>query len=129
MSQLKEKGRVIRGWLGVSIQVVTPEHKEKFGLKTTEGALVGEVTRNGPAEKGGIKRGDVIVLFDGKKVREVHNLPVMVAETPVGKKVDITVIRKGMEQTLSVTIGELKEEPRITADAVPELEKDFGFSV
>ncbi len=129
MSQLKEKGRVVRGWLGVVIQTVTPEIKEKFGLKTAEGALVGEVTSGGPAEKGGLKRGDVIITFDGKKVETMNSLPPMVAETPIGKDAEIVVIREGKEKTLRVKIGELPEEPRVAATTMPEIEESLGLSV
>ena len=128
MSQLKDKGKVIRGWLGVVIQMITPEIKEKFGLKTQEGALVGEVTKGSPAEKGGLKRGDVIVSFDGKKVKEMIGLPPMVAATPVGKKVEIIAIREGKEERLTVKVGELKET-RVAAEAIPEIEESFGLSV
>lgn len=129
MSQLKEKGRVVRGWLGVSIQTITPEIKEKFGLKTTEGALIGEVNKDSPAEKGGLKMGDVIISFDGKKVKDMKKLPPIVAETPVGKKVEVTIIRKGKKKRLTVKVGELEEETRITAVTPPEVEEDFGLSV
>jgi len=129
MSQLKERGRVIRGWLGVVIQLITPEIKEKFGLKTTEGALIGEITKDSPAEKGGLERGDVIIRFDGKEVEEMNSLPPMVAETAIGKEVEIVVIRKGKEQRLTVKIGELKEEARIAATSIPEIEEAFGLSV
>jgi serine protease Do len=128
MPQLKEKGKVIRGWLGVSIQSVTPEIKEKFGLKTKDGALIGDVTKDSPAEKGGLKRGDLIINFDGKKVKEMNILPSMVAETPVGKKVEIIVIRKGKEKRLTVKVGELEEDTRVAA-AIPEIEENFGLSV
>ncbi len=129
MPQLKERGKVIRGWLGVSIQVVTQEIKEKFGLKTEEGALIGEVTKDSPADNGGLKRGDVIINFDDKKVKAMKSLPSMVAETPVGKKVEIIIIRKGKEKRLTVNIGELKEETRIAATTTPEIEESFGLSV
>ncbi len=128
MEQLKEKGKVVRGWLGVTIQTVTPEIREKFGLETAEGALVGEVVRNSPAERGGVERGDVIISFDGKKVREMNSLPPMVAETPVGKEVEMVVIRKGKEKKLMVTIDELKERPTL-AETTPEIEQMFGLSV
>jgi len=129
MPQLKERGKVIRGWLGVSIQVVTQEIKEKFGLKTEEGALIGEVTKDSPADKGGLKRGDVIISFDRKKVKAMNILPSMVAETPVGKKVEIIIIRKGKEKRLTVKIGELKEETKTAVAITPEIEKAFGLSV
>jgi len=128
MPQLKEKGKVIRGWLGVSIQVVTQEIKEKFGLKTEEGALVGEVTKGSPADKGGLKRGDAIISFDGKKVKAMKTLPAMVADTPVGKEVEIIVIRKGKEKRLTITVGELEEDTKMAA-TIPKIEEGFGLSV
>jgi len=128
MPQLKERGKVIRGWLGVSIQVVTQEIKEKFGLKSEEGALIGEVTKGSPADKGGLKRGDVIINFDGKKVKAMKILPAMVADTPVGKEVEILIIRKGKEKRLTIKIGELKEETRMAA-TIPGIEEGFGLSV
>jgi len=128
MPQLKERGKVIRGWLGVSIQIVTQEIKEKFDLKTKDGALIGEVTKDSPADKGGLKRGDVIISFDGKKVMAMKSLPAMVADTPVGKEVEILIIRKGKEKRLTIKIGELKEETRMAA-TIPEIEEGFGLSV
>jgi len=128
MPQLKERGKVIRGWLGVSIQEVTQEIKEQFGLKTEEGALIGEVTKDSPADKGGLKRGDVIINFDGKKVKAMSTLPAMVAETPVGKEVEILIIRKGKEKRLTITIGELEEDTRVAA-TIPKIEESFGLSV
>jgi serine protease Do len=128
MSQLKEKGRVVRGWLGVTIQTVTPEIKEKFGLKTAEGALVGEVTKDSPADRGGIERGDVIVSFDGKKVEDMNSLPPMVAAVP-DKEVEIRVIRKGIEKKLVLTTGQQKEEESAAAPATADIEESFGLSV
>jgi serine protease Do len=93
MTQLKEKGKVTRGWLGVTIQNVTPEIKEKLDLKTTEGALIAEVAKDSPAQRGGLERGDVIIRFDGKKVKEMSALPSMVAQTPVGKEVEVGGVR------------------------------------
>jgi len=128
MPQLKERGKVVRGWLGVTIQVVTQEIKEKFGLKTEEGALIGEVTKDSPADKGGLKRGDVIINFDGRKIKVMNSLPAMVAETPVDKEVEILIIRKGREKRLTITIGELEEDTRVAA-TIPKMEESFGLSV
>jgi len=129
MSQLKEKGKVTRGWLGVRIQNITPELKEKLELAKAEGALVTEVVKDSPAEKGGLQRGDVIIIFDGKKVKEMSALSPMVAQTPVGKKVEIVAIRKGKEKRFTVVIAELKEEAQAGAPFAPETEEAFGFSV
>ena len=128
MPQLKERGKVVRGELGVSIQSITPAIKEKFGLKTEEGALVAEVMKGSPADKGGLKMGDVIINFDGKKVKAMKTLPSIVADTPVGKEVEILIIRKGKEKRLTVKVRELKEETRMTT-TIPEIEEGFGLSV
>jgi serine protease Do len=114
------KGKVIRGWLGVMIQEVTPEISEKFDLKTEQGALVSQVTPGGPADKAGMERGDVIVSFDGKPIKEMHDLPSIVAATPVGKRVSVEVIRKGEKKTLEVEVGQMKEEAEQAAVAEEE---------
>jgi len=129
MSQLKDKGKVTRGWLGVTIQNVTPEIKEKFELTKAEGALVAEVAKDSPAEKAGLQRGDVIIRFDDKKVTEMSALPPIVAQTPVGKEVEIVAIRKGKEKRFTVVIAELKEEAPAGIPFAPETEEAFGFSV
>lgn len=109
LPQLK-KGKVIRGWLGVMIQKVTPDLKEKLKLRDEKGALVADVTEGGPADKAGIERGDVIVSFDGKEVKEMHDLPYLVASSPVGKTVAVEVMRQGQKKRLEVEIEELNEE-------------------
>ena len=126
LPQLK-KGKVVRGWLGVMIQKITPELKDKLHLKDEKGALVADVTEGGPAEKAGIKRGDVIVSFDGKEVNEMRDLPYMVASTPVGKTVTVEVVRNGQMKSLQVKIGELKEEKE--SQAVSQAEPDLGMTV
>jgi hypothetical protein len=94
-----------RSWLGVLIQEVTPELQKEFGLRTTEGAFVTEAVKEGPAERAGITKGDVIVGFDGKRIRKLRNLPVLVAATPVGEKVEVIVIRNGKEKQVTVELG------------------------
>ncbi|OGQ40353.1 MAG: hypothetical protein A3A85_01165, partial [Deltaproteobacteria bacterium RIFCSPLOWO2_01_FULL_42_9] len=93
--QLKEKGKVTRGWIGVSIQEVTPDLAQSFGLKDKQGALVSSVNKDEPADKGGIKAGDIIVEFDGKAITEVSDLPRTVATTAPGKTVKVKIIRDG----------------------------------
>jgi serine protease Do len=110
LPQLKERGSVTRGWLGVAIQQITPELAKTFGLKQANGALVSDVVDGSPAEKAGVKQGDVIVEFDGKKVKSSTDLPHIVASTVVGKEVAMKVIRDGAELPLQVKVGELKEE-------------------
>jgi len=110
MKDLIEKGKVIRGWLGVAIQPITPELAKQFQLKDERGSLVADVIEGSPAEKAGIMRGDVIIEYNGKKVDEPYYLRNMVASTPPNTEVEIKVIRNGQIETLWVTIGELPSE-------------------
>ncbi len=108
VAQLKEFGRTRRGWLGVRIQSVTPEIAEGLGLKNSDGALAASVTPDGPAAEAGLENGDVIVLFDGEPINDMRALPRVVADTEVGKAVDVVVVRRGEEMTFSVELGELE---------------------
>jgi serine protease Do len=112
IKQLKDKGRVIRGWIGVSIQTVTPEIMKHLNLKEPKGALIVEVIPRSPADRAGIKRGDVVVMFDGRKIERAGDLTRFVAETPVGKLVDVQVIRDRREINLKITVAELKDNRR-----------------
>ncbi len=103
--QLKEKGKVTRGWIGVSIQELTPDLAKSFGLKSTNGALVSSVSPGDPAALAGMKPGDIITSFDSKPVTDMNDLPRIVAVTPPGKTVPVTIIRDGKEMTLSVKVG------------------------
>src|SRR5215510_4361713 len=107
--QLQEKGHVTRGWLGVSIQEMTPELAKSFGLNENKGALVAEVLPGSPAEKAGIEQGDVIVEFDGKEVTESKGLPQIVASTPVGKSVAVKLWRNGKALERQVKVAEMAE--------------------
>jgi serine protease Do len=110
LPQLERTGEVTRGYLGVSIQPITPELAKGLNLKETKGALVANVTKGSPAETAGIKRGDVILSFNGKGVAEAGNLPALVAETPIDTSVPVRVLRNGSEQTLSVKVGRMPGE-------------------
>ena len=110
VAQLKQKGRVVRGWIGVSIQTVTPEIAKSFGLKEPRGALVGDVDPAGPAGQGGLRQGDIIVSFAGHQVKNANDLPRLVAETPVGKRVPVVVLRDGKEIQVTLKVEELTEE-------------------
>ncbi len=116
LKDLRERGTVTRGWLGVMIQKITPELAKSFGLSQSEGALVGDVIPDGPAAKGGVKRGDVIVMFDGQQVKDMEDLPKIVAATRPNSVVDVEVIRDGSRMTLSVSI-ELLEDSQETVVA------------
>jgi Do/DeqQ family serine protease len=105
VEQLISKGKVSRGWLGVSIQPVTEDIAASFGLKKAAGALVNEVVAGSPAAKAGIKQGDIIVAVDGKEVKEVSHLQRLVGELPAGKRVEVKVFREGKEIRLPLVIG------------------------
>lgn len=113
--QLKEFGHARRGWLGVKIQQVTPDIAESLGLKDASGAMVAGVTDGGPAEKAKLRGGDVILKFDGQDVREMHNLPRIVADTDVGKEVPVVVWRDGKEVTLQATLAERPSDEQLAA--------------
>ncbi|AJE04628.1 DegQ family serine endoprotease [Geobacter pickeringii] len=103
ITQLVGKGKVTRGWLGVTIQPVTEELAKEFGLKRPRGVLVSDILEGGPAAKGGIRQGDVILTFDGTEIKDAQHLQRVVADTPPGKKVPVTVSREGHEVKLTVT--------------------------
>ena len=109
-TQLKATGKVVRGMIGVMIQPVTQDLARQFKLDRAVGALVGQVTPGGPAEKAGIKAGDIITSFQGQPINQGSMLPALVAETPVGTKAQVGIWRDGREQTVTVTIGELPED-------------------
>jgi len=125
--QLQEKGHVTRGWLGVSIQEVTPELAKSFGLKEKKGALVAQVISGSPAEKAGIEQGDVIVEFNGKEVSDSKELPRIVASTPVGKAVTIKLSRDGKVLDRQVKVGEMEEKVEVAK--APSSHKPLGITV
>jgi serine protease Do len=109
VDQLRQFGELRRGWLGVRIQQVTDEIAESLNIKPARGALIAGVDDKGPAKPAGIEPGDVVVKFDGKDVKEPKDLSRVVADTAVGKEVDVVVIRKGQEETKKVTLGRLED--------------------
>src|SRR5207237_4306635 len=109
IDQLRQFGEMRRGWLGVRIQQVTDDIAESLGLKPARGALVAGIDDKGPAKPAGIEPGDVIVKFDGKDIKEMKDLPRIVADTPVGKDVPVVVVRKGKEETKLVKLGRLED--------------------
>jgi len=115
VDQLREYGETRRGWLGVKIQSVTEDIAESLGVSENTGALVASVSPGGPAEKAGIEAGDVIVTFDGKAITSMRTLPRVVAQTPIGKSVNVDVLRKGQRMSFSVEVGRLSEEGEASA--------------
>ncbi|MGY0218765.1 DegQ family serine endoprotease [Endozoicomonadaceae bacterium StTr2] len=110
IKQLKEKGHVSRGWLGVIVQEVNKNLAESFGLNKPKGALVAEVAAGGPAEKSGLETGDIIVEFNDREIHYSADLPVAVGNTKPGDKTDLVVVRNGREKTLKVEVGELPND-------------------
>lgn len=139
LPDLIKKGRVTRGWLGVTIQRVTPEIAQALGLEKNYGALVSDVASGSPAADAGIQAGDVIVEFAGEKIDDSSKLPAIVARTDVGKSVNVTVMRDKKRIPLKVKIGELKEEEAVATapesgnlgmtvqNMTPELAKTLGL--
>ena len=109
VAQLQEHGQTRRGWLGVFIQEITPEIAESFGLENENGALISSVHPDGPAEKSGLKAGDVVLSFNNKPITQMRNLPRIVAESEISKPLVMVVIRDGRKVELEVTLGVLEE--------------------
>jgi serine protease Do len=131
--QLKTKGRVSRGWLGVLIQEVTRDLADSFGMSKPSGALVARVLPDSPAEQAGIEVGDVILSFDGRDVAESTALPPIVGRTPVGTDATVKVLRSGKEKELKVRIGELPEEEQLASmpatPKAPKADRRLGLAV
>lgn len=115
IEQLREFGETRRGWLGVRIQPVTDDIAESLGMDEAMGALVAGVIEGGPVDDGTIQPGDVIVTFDGKDIEDMRDLPRIVAESPVGKAVDVEVVRKGEQETVQVTLGRLEDGEQLAS--------------
>ncbi|MDS7597490.1 Do family serine endopeptidase [Agrobacterium tumefaciens] len=122
VQQLIEFGETRRGWLGVRVQPVTDDVAASLGMETAKGALISGVVKGGPVENGPIEAGDVVLKFDGKDIQEMRDLPRIVAESPVGKEVDVVVLRDGKEQTVKVKLGQLQD----TADEKASAEDPQG---
>ncbi len=126
VDQLRQFGATRRGWLGVKIQSITDDLAEAYGVKENTGALVASVTPQSPAAKAGIQDGDVILKFDGKDVTSMRGLPRLVAQTPIGKDVDVELLRKGQRTSLKVAVGRLAEEDEPVKASAKESPKGKG---
>jgi serine protease Do len=133
IGQLRDNGKVERGWLGVQIQEMTPDIASSLGLKNDHGAMVADVNAKSPAAKAGVKQGDVILKYNGRDVDQVHDLPRLVAETPAGTEVPITVWRNGHEEQLQASVGHMpSDEQQASAEqgndqAGPEKSSALGL--
>ena len=129
LPSLHTAGFVTRGWVGVVIQQITPDLKEAMGLSDTKGALISRVDPNGPAQKAGIQRGDVIVRFGGDPIDEMEDLPRRVASTPPGETAEVVVVRGGKQKTFEVEVGTLKEGEQVAERPADEKPGAFGLRV
>lgn len=137
IDQLREFKEVRRGWLGVRIQQVSDEIAESLSIKPPRGALIAGIDDKGPAKPAGIEPGDVVVKFDGKDIKEMRDLPKIVAETPVGKDVEVLVIRKGKEEKKTVKLGRLEDTDKKVAavtkkddvEEKPAIKKALGLDL
>ena len=113
--QLRDEGYVTRGWLGVTVQALTKELADSFGLENTHGALVTEIIKDSPADEAGLQRGDVLLTYDGEPIAELNDLPRLVAGTAVDKVVKVKIFRDGQERVVKVKIGKMAEGERDVA--------------
>jgi serine protease Do len=127
--QLVNTGEVTRGYLGVSIQSVTPDLAKAMKLGERQGALVAEVVPGGPAAKAGIRQGDVIVGFNGESIKSSHDLPALVAKTPVGQEATVTLYRDGKSQKVPVTVSKLPSEQGTGEEATAEGQSQWGLQL
>ena len=129
MGQLREKGRVVRGWLGVGIQEVSKDLAEKLGLDKAEGVAVTKVFDGSPAAKAGLKAGDVITHYDSQAVHDPRELSRIVAGTKVGKAVEVKLVRQGKPQTLKVSVGEMEDQIAEVGGVEPQSKASLGMTV
>lgn len=127
LPDLKAKGKVTRGWLGVTVQDITEDIARGLNLKDQNGALISEVFKGDPADLVGIKTGDIIIEVKGKKIKDTHDLLITVAALQVGEKVTVKVLRDGQEKTFNVVVAERKDQPEFVSKE--EAKEDFGMVV
>lgn len=131
VSQLRDGGKVVRGWIGVYVQQISPEIAQSLNLKDDNGALVADITSGGPAEKAGLKRGDIIIELNGNKINEMPELPKLVASYAPGTKTKLKVLRGGKEKVLNIKLGELSEQGTQVSSRKPsnDIENNLGLIV
>jgi serine protease Do len=142
LPDLKAKGKVTRGWLGVSVQDISEDIAKSMKLKDRTGALISDVFKGDPADKAGLKSGDVVIEINGKPIKDTHELLVMIAGFHVGETVKIKIIRDGQEKSLSLTIAERTEKSEMASaqrtgeafgmsvqEITPEIAQQLGLSI
>lgn len=129
LNDLKSKGKVTRGWLGISVQDITEDIAANMGIKDREGALIADVVQGDPAEKAGLRSGDIILEIDGKKVHDTHELLRIVAGVTVGKTVAVKALRDGKVQDFRITVGERKDQELAAAGDRGKAGEFFGMSL
>jgi serine protease Do len=127
VDSLIKNGKVVRGWLGISIQDLTPDLAKQFGIDGSSGVLIADIVEGGPAEKVGIKQGDLIVELNGKTMASTKELRNLIANTPPGNKVDLVIVRDKKKMKFSVKVGELPD--KIVASAEGQTNNLMGVSV
>ncbi len=127
--QLIANGQVTRGYIGVNIQTITPELAKAMNLPNRKGALVADVVAGGPADQGGVKRGDVITAFNGKTVEDSQHLPALVAATPINQEATVTILRNGKEQNLTLKVGQLPGKRTAAAKPVHPTAGKWGLEL
>lgn len=128
LPDLKSKGKVTRGWMGISVQDVTEDIAKGLRLKEPRGALVADVIKGDPAEKAGLRSGDVIIDVNGKSIKDAHELLILIASFHVGDKVNVKILRDGQEKVFQVTVAERKERPELAAES-KEGNASLGISI
>ncbi len=129
VAQLKDKGRVVRGWMGVHITKVTPDLAKSFELGEPRGALISQVDPDGPAAAAKLRHGDIVLTFDGQPVKDYTNLSLIVANTPIGKDVKVGIFRDGKEMTVNLTVAEMKEDPSETGPVAASAAGQLGLTL
>jgi serine protease Do len=129
MDDLINEGRVIRAWLGVYIQDLDDGAARALGLDTRDGALIGDVVKNSPAEKGGIEIGDIITTFDGQGISGSSNLKNIVSSSKPNKRYTVELLRDGKKKKYFITLEELPENPRTLASIESDIESELGFRI
>lgn len=128
LPQLKT-GSVVRGWLGVIIQDLSPALADSFGLETTEGVLIADLVEDGPADRAGLARGDIVTELNGRPVADTHELSRRVAGLEPDSRAEVTVLRDGEREKVAVRIGEMPDQPRTAGGGMEGTDRRWGMRV